>query len=126
MTTDRDRFIADLHEAADFLASHPAVPLPYLEMLNAFCETREELATVARCATWTKDAKGGLFLFVAPLRLFSVRREYRAREGLSPHRHRPGRGAGEACRGGADGECLHVGMRRVAAREQPLTQIYVS
>ena len=70
MTTDRDRFIADLHEVADFLASHPAVPLPYLKMLNAFCETREELATVARCATWTKDAKGGYFYLSRPFGSF--------------------------------------------------------
>lgn len=52
---EREQTLQGLRELVAFLAEHPTVPLPAcLHMINAFVDTREELAVVARAASWQK------------------------------------------------------------------------
>ncbi len=44
----RSRILAGLREFIAFMESHPGAPLPCLSPLNAFVDTKEELAAAAR------------------------------------------------------------------------------
>lgn len=48
-------FAAALRELADFIESDERIPLPSNLMVNVFCRSREELADVARAASWQKE-----------------------------------------------------------------------
>lgn len=56
----RDETIQGLRALADFLAEHPDVPLPSLT-LNAFVDTKAEIAAIARVAPWGKNHNGDWF-----------------------------------------------------------------
>lgn len=61
-TLNRHNFIAGLHELADFLDAHPSVPVPsYIIKMHIFVETKEELAAIARQATWSKEYRDTWF-----------------------------------------------------------------
>lgn len=48
MNDNRQEWIDGLKALTEFLDSHPAAPLPYLGTMNAFVETKEEMAEAAR------------------------------------------------------------------------------
>lgn len=59
MNTD---LIAGLRAMADFYEAHPSFPAPVMENMNAFCNTKGELADVARkFAPLKKTFKGNWF-----------------------------------------------------------------
>jgi len=70
--TRRAEFVAGLRELADLLEKHPDIPEPIMSA-NAFVDTREELAKVARLGFWEKCEQGEWFIlarnFSAGLRL---------------------------------------------------------
>jgi hypothetical protein len=56
-TTDDEKrasVIAGLRACAAFLEAHPGVPTPSYSVLNVFLKTREDLAPIARAASWDK------------------------------------------------------------------------
>lgn len=61
--------IRGLRELADFLEAHPVVPLPYVGSINAFVQSRDEMATIARAASWRKQWREDWFTLT---REFSV------------------------------------------------------
>lgn len=50
----RVRLIAGLRDLAAFLEQHPTVEAPRYNILNVFVNSRDELATAARGASWEK------------------------------------------------------------------------
>jgi hypothetical protein len=50
----RAAFVQGLRDLADFLTTHPTVPAPYSTTMNVFVNTKEEIAAIARLATWGK------------------------------------------------------------------------
>ncbi len=50
----RARIVQGLRELASFLEAHPEVPTPYVGTQNAFVQTKEEIAAVARVGSWEK------------------------------------------------------------------------
>jgi hypothetical protein len=63
--SNRETFIAGLRELATFLEGHPDVPVPpYGHQFDVFVESKEDLAPVARAATWEKRYLGGYFALV--------------------------------------------------------------
>jgi hypothetical protein len=51
----RDQFIRGLRELADFYEDHPGLEAPSCtETMNVFVDTKDEIAAVARMATWEK------------------------------------------------------------------------
>ena len=58
----RGQFIQGLRDLADFLDQHPAVPYPPYVQLNVFCQTKDEIAAVARAGGgWAKEYNGPWF-----------------------------------------------------------------
>ena len=57
----RAAFIANLRELATFLEQHPNVPHPVYNQLNVFIQTPEELASVAKGGSWSKQYNGPWF-----------------------------------------------------------------
>jgi len=51
----RAEVIAGLRQIADFLEQHPGVPAPDYSTLNSRAGTKEQIAAIARLATWRKD-----------------------------------------------------------------------
>lgn len=69
----RADFIQGLRAAADFFETHPDVQAPRYTVMNVFLNTREDMATQARAASWQKEYNDSWFLlrkdFGADLRL---------------------------------------------------------
>jgi hypothetical protein len=57
----RADFIQGLRECADFMERHPLIPTPYGHAINAFVNTKEQLAAIARSTSWAKGYDDNYF-----------------------------------------------------------------
>ena len=61
-TKQRVAFIQALRDCADFFEQRPEVKTPLYSVLNVFVDTKEDLATHARAATWEKNYVSNWFM----------------------------------------------------------------